>query len=263
LHGILSKEVVVKGGDGRESTAEFETLVQSLHEQLKPQDAIERLLVDRVAACYWRLRRAQRFEIGAVREGLDDCKTPLDGPGPNMKKHEATVRHWQMMLAIERHVHQAPVKGRRNPGTRNAEKAHNAGMEISASENPFTLPSPPIEERGLGTQPKLDQQASDGCDPALSNPAIGESEDRFAKAEEAIHEYEGMTEYAEQQDALADSRRPFLAALPADEPLNRLIRYETMLDRQLHRALSELRRRRQWNDSHLPEKPDGTDSEKT
>src|SRR3972149_5659863 len=34
-HGILSKEVVVKGGDGRESTAEFESLVQSLHEQLQ------------------------------------------------------------------------------------------------------------------------------------------------------------------------------------------------------------------------------------
>jgi hypothetical protein len=77
-----------------------------------------------------------------------------------------------------------------------------------------------------------------------TRPATGESEDRFARAEAAIREYQGLTEYAEEQDALADSRRPFLAALPADEPLNRLIRYETMLDRQLHRALAELRHRR-------------------
>src|SRR3989304_504944 len=89
-HGILPKEVVVRDGDGRESTIEFETLVQSLHEQLKPQDAIEHVLVDRVAACYWRLRRAQRYEVGAVREGLDSCITPLDEPGPNMKKHNAS-----------------------------------------------------------------------------------------------------------------------------------------------------------------------------
>jgi len=110
---------------------------------------------------------------------------------------------------------------------------------------------------------KLNHQASDGSDSTASNPAIGESEDRFARAEEAIREYKGLTEHAEQQDALADARRPLLAALPSDEQLNRLIRYETMLDRQLHRALSELRRRRQWNASLPLEKPDGTDSERT
>jgi hypothetical protein len=130
-----------------------------------------------------------------------------------MKKHKASVRKLEMVLAIERHVHQEPNKGRQDPA------------------------------RTDGS----DQQAGDGSDPSLSNSATGESEDRFAKAEEAIHEYEGMTEHAEQQDALADSRRPLLAALPADEPLNRLIRYESMLDRQLHRALSELRRRRSLN----------------
>ena len=94
---------------------------------------------------------------------------------------------------------------------------------------------------------KLNHQASDGSDSTASNPAIGESEDRFARAEEAIREYKGLTEHAEQQDALAESRRPLLAAMPADEPLDRLIRYESMLDGQLHRALSELRRRRSWN----------------
>ena len=77
---------------------------------------------------------------------------------------------------------------------------------------------------------------------------------RKRKAEAAIREYEDLTDYAEQQDALADARRPFLAALPADEPLNRLIRNETMLDRQLHRALSELRRRA-LNKSQMLEEP--------
>ncbi len=221
-HGILANEVVVKGGDGRESAAEFETLVQGLQEQLKPEDAVERLLIDRVAACYWRLRRAQRYEVDAVREGLDDCKTPLEGPGPNMKKHNAKVRHYQMVLAIEKHLDPKLVK----------------------------------KSQGRARTDGSDQQAGDGSDPSLIHWAAGESEDRFAKAEEAIHEYEGMTEYAEEQDALADSRRPFLAALPADEPLNRLIRYETMLDRQLHRALSELRRRRSRSPLQSPQDVD-------
>ncbi len=223
-HGILSKEVVVKDGDGRESAAEFADLVESLHAQLQPRDAIEHVLVDRVAACYWRLRRAQRYEVGAVREGLDSCKTPLDEPGPNMKKHNASVRKLEMMLAIERHVHQEPLKGRQSSGQ--------AGGS--------------------------DQQAGDGSYRAMSNSVNGESEDRFAKAEAAIRKYEGMTEIPEELDAQAEGRRPLLAALPADEPLDRLIRYETMLDRQLHRALSELRRRRQWNNSLPPDTPDDT-----
>lgn len=232
-HGILAKEAVVMKGDGAEEASEFAELVENLYTQLQPQDAVEQILIDRVAACYWRLRRAQRYEVGAVREGLDDCKTPLEGPGPNMKKHESTVRHWQMMLDIKRHVHQESLMGIQIPGVRGIRETPSAATDM------------------------LDHQASGGSDPAFSNPATGTSEDRFAQAEAAIREYESLTELAELKDAQADSRRPFLAALPADEPLNRLIRYETMLDRQLHRALSELRHRRALNKSQVFEQPGG------
>lgn len=232
-HGILAKEVVVKGGDGRESTAEFETLVQDLQEQLKPQDAIERLLIDRVAACYWRLRRAQRYEVGAVREGLDSCKTPLEGRGPNLQKYDASVRKLQLMHGIERHLRKKRVKERQSSEIRGTPEAPGTVSE------------------------KVDRQVGDGSDLAVKEKAATEAEDRTAQMEEAIREDKRLTERAERQDALIDSRRPFLAALPADEPINRLIRYETMLDRQLHRALSELRRHRAWNKSEPLGEPGG------
>lgn len=220
-HGILSKEVVVKDGDGKENATEFGKLIEGLLAQSPPQDAIERLLIDRVAACYWRLRRAQRFEIGAVREGLDDCKIPLEEPGPNIRAHEAQVRCWRGMLDIKRRSHEKSLKtSRRSSGFR-----HAADADLAATHKP-------------------DHRSVDGSEPASGNPAAAEPEDPFSEAEEALREYESLTEIAEFQDEQAESRRPFLAALPADEPLNRLIRYETMLDRQLHRALSELRRRR-------------------
>ena len=231
-HGILANEVVVKGGDGAENAGDFAQLVANLHAQLQPRDAVEHVLVDRVAACYWRLRRAQRYEVGAVREGLDSCKTPLDEPGPNMKKHNASVRHYQMMIDIERHLHQESVQSRQSSPVRPTGAASSAATDQS------------------------DHRADAGSDPAADNPASRGSEDRFAEAEAAIRQYKGMTEYAEKLDAQADSRRPLLAALPNDEQLNRLIRYESMLDRQLHRALSELRRRRQWDDSPSPHEPD-------
>jgi len=232
-HGILAKEAVVMKGDGAEEASEFAELVESLHAHLQPQDAVERLLIDRVAACYWRLRRAQRFEVGAVREGLDDCKTQPEGPGPYMKKYDASVRKLQLMHDIERHRRQKPAKGRQDPGGR------------SIRESPSTATD------------GLDHQAGNGSDLAVKETAATEAEDRTAKMEEAIREDKDLIERAEKQDALVDSRRPFLAALPADEPLNRLIRYETMLDRQLHRALSELRRHRAWNKSELLGEPGG------
>ena len=58
-HGILARQVVVADVDGAGVT-EFEQLVTSLHAQFQPRDAIEHVLVDRIASCYWRLRRAQR-----------------------------------------------------------------------------------------------------------------------------------------------------------------------------------------------------------
>jgi len=239
IHGILAGEVVVRHGDGAEKASDFAQLVTDLHAQLRPQDAIEHVLVDRIAACYWRLRRAQRYEVGAVREGLDSCKTALDEPGPNVKEHYAGVRKLEMALAIEKHLNQEPAERRQALGDQSPEVA------LNASTN------------------DLDHRPGDGSDPSVKEPPAQESEDRFAKMEEAIREYKGLTEHVEKQDALAESRRPLLAALPSDEQLNRLIRYESMLDRQLHRALAELRRRRKWNDPLSSEKLDQTDPERT
>ena len=226
-------------GDGAEKASDFAQLVADLHAQLKPQDAVEHVLVDRIAACYWRLRRAQRYEVGAVREGLDSCKTALDEPGPNVKEHYAGVRKLEMALAIEKHLDREPAARRQALG----------------------IQSPTVALKS--STDDLDHRPGDGSDPSVKEPPAQESEDRFAKMEEAIREYKGLTEHAEKQDALAESRRPLLAALPSDEQLNRLIRYESMLDRQLHRALSELRRRRKWNASLSSEEHDATDSQKS
>ena len=150
-HGILAKEVVVGKGDGLERAEEFAKLVESLYAELQPQDAVEHVLVDRIAACYWRLRRAQRYEVGAVREGLDDCKTPLEGPGLNMQKYNASVRKLQLMLDIERHLHQKPVNGRQGSGVQSTRDVLTAATD------------------------GLDHQAGDGSDLAVKETAATEA----------------------------------------------------------------------------------------
>lgn len=73
-HGLLTREVLLPGEDPQA----LDDLVTRLHHQLAPDGVLEAILVDRIAACYWRLARAQRVEIDAMlsayAETLNDRK---------------------------------------------------------------------------------------------------------------------------------------------------------------------------------------------
>ena len=89
-HGILAKEVVIEAGSGKESRAKFTELLTQLRQELQPEGILEEMQVERIAACYWRLRRAQRAEVGEIRKDLDAAlfrdQIELLGPGPSMTK---------------------------------------------------------------------------------------------------------------------------------------------------------------------------------
>ena len=57
-HGLLAEDFVVRGED----PVEFAVVLQNLVDELQPQGPLEEQLVERVAACMWRLRRLYRVE---------------------------------------------------------------------------------------------------------------------------------------------------------------------------------------------------------
>jgi hypothetical protein len=59
-HGLLSREVVLPGGD----EDALRELAESLRAELQPVGALENLLVDRITSLLWRLRRLGRVEAG-------------------------------------------------------------------------------------------------------------------------------------------------------------------------------------------------------
>jgi hypothetical protein len=59
-HGLLSQEVLLPGEDA----ATLEELGERLRAELQPVGELEGLLVDRIIAAYWRLRRLGRVEAG-------------------------------------------------------------------------------------------------------------------------------------------------------------------------------------------------------
>ena len=65
-HGLLAKQILLRSHDPNEEQADFDELLESLLEDLAPANSLEQLLVERIAVCYWRLRRAYRFEAQSI-----------------------------------------------------------------------------------------------------------------------------------------------------------------------------------------------------
>jgi hypothetical protein len=59
-HGLLSREILLPG----ENEVALRELGEHLKAELQPVGELENLLVDRIIAAYWRLRRLGRVEIG-------------------------------------------------------------------------------------------------------------------------------------------------------------------------------------------------------
>ncbi len=72
-HGLLAREVVVSVGDGAENRQEFDAMLLDLKDYFAPQGVLEEILVEKIAVAYWRLRRAHRFEVGVIRDNLDNA----------------------------------------------------------------------------------------------------------------------------------------------------------------------------------------------
>ena len=68
-HGFFSCDVVNSVLDGPIRVEEFTTILDALLEEYDPQSVRERILIDEVAACCWRIRRLLRYEC---REGWAD-----------------------------------------------------------------------------------------------------------------------------------------------------------------------------------------------
>ena len=72
---FFSSEALIDAGEGLESRTAYRHLLEQLVGEWKPQGTLENLLVERIAICIWRLRRALRAEVGEIRKRLDTVTT--------------------------------------------------------------------------------------------------------------------------------------------------------------------------------------------
>lgn len=223
-HGLLAREVVIKSGDGAERAEDFYAFLTDLLADLKPVGLVEETLVERIATCYWRLRRAQRFEIGAVRAALDDCKRP--DPKPDQQTLARLTKKTDKLRADLQDERDLLHDLRNIPDSADEPTRATVESRLRALADQF-----PVDHQHLTI-------------PELLERLIPDQEKLLADMTQSLTQLESEIIHERRYQELARSRRRLTGSLPPHDTILKLIRYETMLDRQLHRAIGELRRRR-------------------
>ena len=132
-HGLRAEQVVVLGGPTAEDPAEFDSLLSNMLHDCKPAGALERVLVERLAVSFWRLRRAYRFEARAIERANEPnpmskmleelSQLPPHKPGlqelPGLRSLDKLVRY---ELMIDRELLRTAVQLERLQHTRKLEE---------------------------------------------------------------------------------------------------------------------------------------------
>ena len=63
-HGILTSELLILEGPNAEDARAFNESLGALRQDLAPEGALEDLLVEKIAVCFWRQRRVLKCEAG-------------------------------------------------------------------------------------------------------------------------------------------------------------------------------------------------------
>ena len=236
-HGLLAELVVIDDGDGKENAAAYQQLLSSLVDDLRPAGALEELLVQEIANCYWRLRRVLRHEVGLIREDLDDCT-------------------WNTIREITREQNDPESEHRMFEGFREAfetltrDLAGDADLTCHMVETIRTKLSPRYDEYIPHVLSYLDLwQRSKRLIPGEVTASISPAElraERKKALEEAFTQVVvfKVSDRIEKQAMIhkVSAKRSSLH-IPSPDKVANLVRYESAIHRQLYRAMDQLERR--------------------
>ena len=240
-HGILSKEVLVRGLNRKESGRELTALHQRFWEQLNPEGPMEEMLVDQIVTTHWRLRRALTAESGEIELSVDEGQwnrrrganpvlqwmqwERLGDPIWNMEDSSlgnSILESWldEVRKAVEQagELTEAAIQdlakqygGKPNSLTRELEE-----LRLQLQENPEGLDASLLRER---------------------------NKDRvLAFLKRKLSRLASWRSQCEEREECREEAQQAAAVLPSMDVLEKILRYETKLERQMFRAMAQLER---------------------
>jgi hypothetical protein len=253
-HGILSKQVLVCGLNLQESAGELEALHRRFWEELQPAGPVEEMLVDQIVTAHWRLRRALTAESGEIALHMDaGQRQHRRAPHPAQQWAQWTMLG-DPIAAMEESSLGNALLGSWLREVRDAVEAEGALTERAVQKlaghfqgQPASLVreleafrrklvAEPTEPEG---EPKGSRAESDGPAAALRERQKIET---LAFLDGKIGGFRRQEERLDEEEDYEGEARQAAAVLPSAETLDKILRYETKLERQMYRAMAQLER---------------------
>jgi hypothetical protein len=255
-HGLLAQTVVVRGHKLKESTNEFKKLCQEFYADLNPVGPLEEMLVGQIVTATWRLRRARTAESGEIALSVDTgwWKRENHNPLPMILNMPRTFLSDPLVTQLERSMRGCHyliycLRELHKDVERDGELTEAALKDFKGG----------LRDQPDATVKKLEQFRAW----LLANPEKLEPEALRTRHKEEVLKYvdreirqlEWEKGCREEREEAEERARQSAAVLPSAEVLDKILRYETALERQLFRAMNQLerlQRRRQGENIPAP-----------
>ncbi len=89
-HGFFAKQILLSKLE--DDPEEFELLLQQLRESLQPVGQLEELLVERIAVCFWKSRRALRCEMAEAKQNASEAVEEMKESGKDPEFDEDSIQ---------------------------------------------------------------------------------------------------------------------------------------------------------------------------
>jgi hypothetical protein len=229
---------LVRGKHARESAHEFRALHARFRKHLNPVGPVEEMLVDQIVTAHWRLRRALTAESGEIALSVDE--------GQWKRTHEHPA-----LISMEWDIFGDPVSAMRN-SARDNRFLENRLKEVRALvEKESELTEAAVHTVIYNGKPysltkdleKLRSQLHLNPD-CLEPPALRlrQKEQALAYVDKKLRSISWSRSECEERESMEEEARQAAAALPSIEALEKIMRYETKLERQQYRAMLQLER---------------------
>jgi hypothetical protein len=240
-YGLLARQLIVQGEYVQESPEEFQSFWTEYHEQLAPVGPLEEMLVDQIVAINWRLRRVRAAESGEIALSMD-----------------AGCRHRARLLENDAETDEWPHPDRyMEKDLLELREKIEQGAELAMTDLDH------IADDADGSYPSLLGRLNALYDRISQNPgnldpaALRESNQQkvLDTLDEEIKKLSEQQITRRKHEAFKEQAHRNSDSIPHMKVVEKILRVETALERQLFRAIDQLEHlqtRRLGNDTSPP-----------
>jgi len=235
---------VITRGDYQEDGEEYGRLLDELTEQFQPEGIAEALEVQKIALAYWRKVRAVRYEHGAIRTRTGTMRAREERKRREVVdkalafpwRLESTAGGFEYLIESLENIKQQVLDGQ--------VPRESIDWLIEHFPKEFYLPD----------DVEINEAAENEAEEDEAEEIVGPPEylhELAIRIPRELHRLYPLRKAAAQTEELQLESKILAAAIPTGVVVDKLVRYETSIERELDRALERLERmqkRRRVND---------------